>query len=93
MAILDEDKAVACIKGYLNVLDNPIWTKEYILANYGTAVELLVEKASKLNSLKTTGVKSMSEGGQSMTFSDNEAWSVTDDIKTLLPAPYARMMG
>ena len=89
----DEDKAIAYIKGYLNVLDNPTWTKEYILQNYEAAVELLIEKATKVNSLKTPGVKSMSEGGQSITFSDNEAWSITDDIKTLLPAPYARMMG
>jgi len=89
----DKDKAIAYIKGYLNVSDNPTWTKEYILANYGTAVELLIEKATKLNSLKTPGVKSMSEGGQSVTFADGEAWSITDDIKTLLPAPYVRMMG
>jgi hypothetical protein len=90
----DEDKAIAIIKGYLNVLDNPIWTKEYILQNYGAAVELLVEKATKVNSLKIPSVKSMSEGGQSITFNDSqEAWSITDDIKMLLPAPYARMTG
>ena len=90
----DEDKAIAYIKGYLNVSDNPTWTKEYILENYGAAVELLIEKATKVNSLKTPGVKSMSEGGQSITFNDSqEAWSITDDIKTLLPVPFVRMMG
>lgn len=90
----DEDKAIAYIKGYLNVLDNPTWTKEYILQNYGAAVELLIEKATKVNSFKTPGVKSVTEGGQSVTFGDGEeAWSITDDIKTLLPAPFAKMMG
>lgn len=90
----DEDKAIAYIKGYLNVLDNPTWTKEYILQNYGAAVELLIEKANKVSSLKIPGVKSVTEGGQSVTFGDNtEAWNITDDIKTLLPAPFVRMMG
>lgn len=89
----DTVKAIAIIKGYLNVTDDSKWTDAYVTENYGAAVELLIEKATKLNSLKTTGVKSMSEGGQSVTFSDGEAWTITDDIKMLLPAPYARMMG
>ncbi|MEG0133551.1 MAG: hypothetical protein RR782_05390 [Clostridium sp.] len=89
---LDEDKAIAKIKGYLNVLDNPKWTKEYILKNYGIAVELLVEKATKLNSTKTPGIRSFSEGGQSMTFSDGEAWTITDDIKEFLPTSFVRMV-
>ncbi|WP_242871395.1 hypothetical protein [Clostridium septicum] len=43
----NEDRAVAKIRGYLNVIDNPKWTKEYILKNYGVAVELLIEKATE----------------------------------------------
>ena len=39
------------------------------------------------------GVKSFSEGGQSMTFSDEGKWTVTDDIKDLLPAPFVKLIG
>jgi hypothetical protein len=87
----DEEKAIAKIKGYLNVTDNTKWTNDYILKNYGVAVELLIEQANKLNSIKTPGVKSFSEGGQSVTFSDGEAWTVTDNIKEFLPTPFVKM--
>lgn len=87
----NEDRAIGIIKGYLNVNGNRKWTKSYVLRNYGLAVEMLIEKANKINSIKTAGVKSFSEGGQSITFSDGEAWTMTDDIKALLPTPFVRM--
>lgn len=89
----DEDKAIAKIKGYLNVIDNPKWTKEYVLKNFGVAAEMLIEQAAKLSSIKTPGVKQFSEGGQSVTFADNvEAWTITENIKEFLPTPFVRMM-
>ena len=34
----------------------------------------------------------MSEGNQSISFDSNvEAWSITEDVKFLLPVPYVRM--
>ena len=34
----------------------------------------------------------MSEGNQSISFDSNiEAWSITADVKSLLPIPYIRM--
>ena len=34
----------------------------------------------------------MSEGNQSISFDSNiEAWSITADVKSLLPTPYIRM--
>ncbi|MBU3107144.1 hypothetical protein [Clostridium gasigenes] len=94
MAYSEEDKAIAKIKGYLNVADNPKWTKEYMLKKYGVAIEILVEQANKISAIKAPGVKSFSEGGQSMTFSDNvEAWTITEDIKEFLPTPFVKLMG
>lgn len=87
----NEDRALAKIKGYLNVIDNPKWTKEYILKNYGVVVELLIEKATEFK--KMNGVKSISEGNQSMTFTDEGKWTITDDIKELLPDPFIKLMG
>jgi len=90
----DEDKAIFRIKGYLNVVGNPIWTDQYVLENYGIAVEAFIEKANKINLIKIPGVKSKSDGVQSVTFVDGvEAWSITDDIKTLLPLPFVRLFG
>ena len=87
----NEDIAVEKIKGYLNVIGNKKWTKEYVLSNYGIAVQLLVEKAENYKVMP--GVKSFSEGGQSMTFSDEGKWTITDNIKEMLPAPFVKMMG
>ena len=87
----NEDIAIEKIKGYLNVTGDSKWTKEYVLSNYGIAVQVLVEKAESYKVM--LGVKSFSEGGQSMTFSDEGKWTITDDIKELLPAPFLKLMG
>ncbi|ACA45984.1 hypothetical protein FDC22_01225 [Clostridium botulinum] len=84
----EQRKAVLVIRNYLNkdLEDN------YILENYDLAVEQLINNAAKLENIKTPGVKSMSEGNQSISFeSGASAWSITEDVKALLPTPYARM--
>lgn len=83
----NEAKAILVIKNYLNrdLSDN------YIKKNYVLAIEQLIENANKINSMKAIGVKSMSEGNQSISFENAEAWTVTEDVKMLLPTPYVRM--
>ncbi|MBY6996514.1 hypothetical protein FDF15_13525 [Clostridium botulinum] len=82
----EQRKAILVIRNYLNKdLED-----DYILDNYDLAVDQLVNNAVKLENIKTPGVKSMSEGNQSVSF-DSKPWSVTDDIKALLPTPYVRM--
>lgn len=84
----NEAKAILVIRNYLNgdISDN------YIKKNYVLAIEQLIENANKINSMKAIGVKSMSEGNQSISFENGaEAWSVTEDVKMLLPTPYVRM--
>ncbi|NFD31029.1 hypothetical protein EXN57_13355 [Clostridium botulinum] len=82
----EQRKAILVIKNYLNkdLEDN------YILENYDLAVEQLINNAAKLENIKTPGVKSMSEGNQSISF-DSNPWSITEDVKALLPTPYVRM--
>ncbi|MHB8034909.1 hypothetical protein CF069_13410 [Clostridium botulinum] len=83
----EQRKAILVIRNYLNkdLEDN------YILTKYDLAVEQLINNAAKLENI-TPGVKSMSEGNQSISFENGTgAWSVTDDIKALLPTPYVRM--
>lgn len=84
----NEAKAILVIRNYLN----RNLSDEYIKKNYALAIDQLIENANKLNSRKSVGVKSMSEGNQSISFDSNiEAWSITSDVKALLPTPYVRM--
>lgn len=84
----NEAKAVLVIKNYLN----KNLSDEYIKKIYALAIDQLIENANKINSTKLVGVKSMSEGNQSVSFDSNiEAWSITADVKALLPTQYVRM--
>lgn len=85
----EQRKAVLVIRNYLNKdLED-----DYILENYDLAVDQLVNNAAKLENIKTPGVKTVSEGNQSISFESGAgAWSITDDIKDLLPTPFVRML-
>lgn len=84
----NEAKAILVIRNYLN----KNLSDQYIKKNYALAIDQLIENANMLNSRKLVGVKSMSEGNQSISFNSNiEAWSVTADVKALLPVPYISM--
>lgn len=84
----NEAKAILVIRNYLN----KNLSDQYIKKNYVLAIEQLIENANMLNSRKLVGVKSMSEGNQSISFDSNvEAWSITTDVKALLPVPYISM--
>lgn len=84
----NEAKAIVVVRNYLN----KNLSDQYIKENYVLAIDQLIENANKINSAKLVGVKSMSEGNQSISFDSNiEAWSITADVKSLLPAPYIRM--
>lgn len=84
----NEAKAIVVIRNYLN----KNLSDQYIKENYTLAIDQLIENANKINSAKLVGVKSMSEGNQSISFDSNiEAWTITADVKSLLPTPYIRM--
>lgn len=84
----NEAKAIVVIRNYLN----KNLSDQYIKENYTLAIDQLIENANKINSAKLVGVKSMSEGNQSISFDSNiEAWSITADVKALLPTPFIRM--
>lgn len=84
----NQAKAILLIRNYLN----RDLSDSYIKKNYLFAIDQLIENANKINSMKAIGVKSMSEGNQSISFENGaEAWTITEDIKLLLPTPCARM--
>lgn len=82
---IEQKKAIAVIKNYLNV----DWDDDYILSEYDFVVDQLIEN-SKI--FKSADIKSISEGNQSISYKDNSgAWTITDDIKAMLPKPYIKM--
>lgn len=88
----DQRKAILTIKNYLNIGPNLKYTDEFMMLNFELAIDELVENASEIKSMKTIGIKSKSDGVQSVTFSDGiEAWAITSNVKMLLPLPYVRM--
>lgn len=86
---IEERKAILVIRNYLN----KDLSDDYILSNYGLAVDQLIKNSAMLEGTKTLGVKSMSEGNQSITFeTGSDAWCISPDVRALLPPPYVRMM-
>ena len=88
----DQRKAILTIKNYLNIGTNTKYTDAYMMINFELAIEELVENSIAIKSIKTAGIKSKSDGVQSVTFTDGvEAWSINDSVRMLLPLPYVRM--
>ncbi|AIY80580.1 hypothetical protein FDC58_10685 [Clostridium botulinum] len=89
MALTDEEfnikKACLVIKNYLKVC----FTDEEIQEKFPVAAEQLIRNSKRLEKLRDgVGVKSQNQGDRSTTFNDGvEAWTITEDIKALLPNP------
>ena len=82
---IEQKKAIAVIKNYLNV----DCYDDYILSEYDFVVDQLIEN-SKMAA--NASIKSISEGNQSISYKDNSGpWTITDDIKAMLPKPYIKM--
>ena len=90
----DQRKAILTIKNYLNIGPNLKYTDEYMMLNFELAIDELVESSLAIKAIKSIGIKSKSDGVQSVTFADGiEAWTITDNIRMLLPLPFVRLMG
>lgn len=84
-----ETMAISSIRYYLNVQNNTTFTDAYIKGLYPLVVRKIIEDTTSIELSKMVGVKSVSEGSQSVTFNDNtEAYSINSSIKNMLPKPY-----
>ncbi|MFT8351304.1 hypothetical protein [Clostridium saccharoperbutylacetonicum] len=90
---LEQKKAIAIIKNYLNVVDNPTWTTEYIMDNYDFVVDQIIENSNAIKNLKpSAGILQARESNQSVTFKEGvEAWTITSDIASMLPKPFVKL--
>ena len=82
---IEKKKSIAVIRNYLNV----DWEDSFILTKYDFVVDQLIKNSQ--NS-KSADIKSISVGSQSITYKDNSGpWTITDDIKSMLPKPYIKL--
>lgn len=83
MVYTDEEYNEMATMAIYNYYDGE-YMKEYIQLNFTLAIKVFVENAK--NTIKPIGVKSMSENGASITYSDQyERFSITSDVIALLP--------
>lgn len=81
--------AITLIKNYLN---NDLLDDQYIKDNYSTAITLIVTNAYECKNNGNNGnVKSITQGARSVTYGEDKAFCINDDIKALLPVPYVQM--
>ena len=83
----NQKKAIIVIRNYLEAYN---LTDDEIMEKYEIAVLQLIKNSEKLEKVKnsTVGIKSQTQGDRSTAFADGvEAWTITDDIKALLPTP------
>lgn len=85
-----KQKACLIIRNYLEENNLPYdFTDDEIYEKYYIAAVQLILNSEKLENLRDgAGVKSQTQGDRSTTFFDGvEAWTITEDIKALLPVP------
>lgn len=90
--VIDVYKGIAIdlIESYLKNI-NVVVKKEDIESKYESA--LLLVLCNALEGKSTGNVKQMSQGNKSVTYGDNKAFIISDDVKALLPLPRVKMMG
>jgi len=86
----NKKKACLIIRNYLEENNLPHnFTDDEIYEKYYIAAVQLIRNSENLEKIRDgVGVKSQKQGDRSTTFADNvEAWTITEDIKALLPTP------
>ena len=90
--VLDVYKGIAIdlIESYLKNINVSV-KKEEIESKYESALLLVVCNA--IEGKNTNNIKQMSQGNKSITYGENKAFIISDDVKALLPLPRVKMMG
>jgi len=80
--------ALTLIKKYLN---NDSFDDSYIEENFSMAIVLIVTNAYECKKNGSGGnIKSTTQGSRSVTYGDDKAFCINDDIKAMLPIPYIK---
>lgn len=81
--------AVALIKKYLN---NDEFDDVYIEENFSIAIVLIVTNAYECKKNGSGGnIKAITQGSRSITYGEDKAFCINDDVKAILPIPYIKL--
>ena len=87
---MEEKIIISAIRHYLNV----DWDNEKIKEEYPEAIQIAIDNYNKVTTEnRPTGVSSISQGSQSISYTSTELSEVVIDgmVKTLLPRPFLKM--
>lgn len=88
MAYTEEELEIIAINSIRNYLNVDLTDKE-IKDKYSYAFKPLYNVIQQ-QANKPSGVSSVTQGSQSVTYSTNDNGYITDDIKAILPKPFIR---
>ena len=88
-----EKACISAIRQYLNVEGMEKFTDDYIKKSYSIVIEVMKDNYTKSNMAKggLSGVNSISQGSQSISFNGESNGFISDEVKALLPMPYVRL--
>ena len=76
-------------KSVWHYMNNPTFALDDIYEKFPEAVILLVENRIKSDECDGGMIKSKTQGNRSVTYKDNEVFTINGAVKQLLPRPYA----
>lgn len=83
-----EEMAINSIRNYLN----KDFTDEEIIDKFELAIKRIVSNLDDILETNTSGISSITQGSQSITYdTSTEKSQISDDVKRLLPKPYIRV--
>lgn len=83
-----EEMAINSIRNYLN----KDFTEEEIRDKFELAIKRIVSNLDDILEINTSGISSITQGSQSITYdTSTEKSQISDDVKRLLPKPYIRV--
>ena len=91
MEFTDLDIENICVQAIKEYLNKPL-TDEEVKSKYRVALMYMVEEAKEILKNSKTGISSISQGSQSISYDSTvQAFKVNESVKALLPKPYVRL--
>ena len=91
MKFSDLDIENICVQAIKEYLNKPL-TDEEVKSKYRVALMYMVEEAKEILKNSKTGVSSISQGSQSISYDSTvQAFKVNESVKALLPKPSLKL--
>ena len=91
MKFTDLDLENICVQAIKEYLNKPL-TDEEVKSKYRVALMYMVEEAKEILKNSKTGISSISQGSQSISYDANvQAFKVNESVKALLPKPSIKL--